>query len=150
MAGILGKIVTGALLDRYKPNWVGGVTLSSAALAFVLLLEDIRTPSLIVVAMVINGYASGTKLQICGYLTTRYAGLKNFGLIFGIMASVISLSSGLGPLLGGISYDAYGNYNAFLVIGMVGSLISGYLIFGLGAYPHWQSSSEYSDTGRAP
>ena len=100
--------------------------------------------------LVINGYASGTKLQICGYLTTRYAGLKNFGLIFGIMASVISLSSGLGPLLGGISYDAYGNYNAFLVIGMVGSLISGYLIFGLGAYPHWQSSSEYSDTGRAP
>jgi predicted MFS family arabinose efflux permease len=149
VAGILGKIVTGALLDRYKPNWVGGVTLSSAALAFVLLLEDIRTPSLIVVAMVINGYASGTKLQICGYLTTRYAGLKNFGLIFSIMASVISLSSGLGPLLGGISYDAYGNYNAFLVIGMVGSLISGYLIFGLGAYPHWQSSSEDSDTGRA-
>jgi hypothetical protein len=31
----------------------------------------------------------------------------------------------------------------------VGSLISGYLIFGLGAYPNWQCSSEDSDTGRA-
>jgi predicted MFS family arabinose efflux permease len=150
VAGIIGKITTGALLDRFKPNWVGGITLSSAAIAFALLLEEIRTPALIVVAMVINGYASGTKLQICGYLTTRYAGLKNFGLIFSVMASAIALSSALGPVLGSFFYDTFGSYNGFLVIGMVGSLISGWLIFGLGKYPDWHAVEQQSVSVKTP
>ena len=33
IAGIVGKLVTGVLLDRYRPNWVGGITLGVAALA---------------------------------------------------------------------------------------------------------------------
>ena len=141
IAGILGKIITGSLLDRFRPNVIGGLTLSSAAIAFFLLMEEVRTPLLIVVAVAINGYASGTKLQICGYLTTRYAGLKNFGLIFSVMASLIALGSGLGPVLGSIFYDLFSSYNPFLLVGVAGSLISGYLIFRLGRYPVWDKES---------
>jgi predicted MFS family arabinose efflux permease len=137
IAGIIGKLVTGWLLDRYNPNWVGGVTLALTAVAFALLLEPVRTPILIVVAMVMNGYSSGTKLQICGYLTTRYGGLRNFGKIFGVMASLIALGTGLGPFFGGLIYDAYGNYTPMLLGGIVGSLISAWLILGLRPYPEW-------------
>ena len=115
--------------------------LVSAAIAFALLLEPLRTPTLIVVAMVIIGYASGTKLQICGYLTTRYGGMRNFGKIFGTMASIIALGTGLGPVLGGFVYDLYGSYAPFLVAGMAGSLLSGLLIFGLGRYPEWEQDA---------
>jgi len=142
VAGIVGKLVTGWLLDRYQPNWVGGGTLASAAVAFALLMGPIRTPTLIVVAMVIIGYASGTKLQICGYLTTRYGGMRNFGKIFGTMASIIALGSGLGPVLGGLVYDMYGSYTPFLLAGIAGSLLSGFLIFGLGRYPVWEQQAE--------
>ena len=31
VAAIVGKLVTGYLLDRYRPNWVGGLTLAAAA-----------------------------------------------------------------------------------------------------------------------
>ena len=141
VAGVAGKLVTGWLLDRYRANLVGGLTLSSAAIAFALLLEPLRTPTLIVVAMVIIGYASGTKLQICGYLTTRYGGMRNFGKIFGTMASIIALGTGLGPVLGGFVYDLYGSYAPFLVVGMAGSLLSGLLIFGLGRYPEWEQDA---------
>ena len=141
VAGVAGKLVTGWLLDRYRANLVGGLTLSSAAIAFALLLEPLRTPTLIVVAMVIIGYASGTKLQICGYLTTRYGGMRNFGKIFGTMASIIALGTGLGPVLGGFVYDLYGSYAPFLVAGMAGSLLSGLLIFGLGRYPEWEQDA---------
>ena len=142
VAGIVGKLVTGWLLDRFQPNWVGGVTLSSAAVAFALLMEPLRSPTLIVVAMVIIGYASGTKLQICGYLTTRYGGMRNFGKIFGTMASIIALGSGLGPVLGGFVYDLYGSYTPFLLAGIAGSLLSGFLIFGLGQYPVWEQEAD--------
>ena len=36
VAGIVGKLVTGMLLDRFRPNWVGGITMSAAALGFAL------------------------------------------------------------------------------------------------------------------
>ncbi len=136
-AGIAGKLITGRLMDRFRANLVGGITLAVAGLGFALLLEPFRTTTLIVVAMLINGYASGTKLQICAYLTSRYAGMKNFGTIFSVMASLIALGSGLGPVLGGIAYDWAGDYTLLLLGGIVASLVSAGLILGLREYPEW-------------
>lgn len=140
IAGIIGKLVTGVLLDRYAPNWVGGLTLASSALAFLLLMGPFHSPALIVVAMIVNGYASGTKLQICGYLTTRFAGMRNFGKIFGIMAAMIALGSGIGPVLAGWVRDFTGDYTAFLAAGVVGALFSGLLIVTMPRYPIWERS----------
>ncbi len=136
-AGIAGKLITGRLLDSFRPNRVGGITLGAASLGFALLLEPLRTPAVILAAMLINGYASGTKLQICAYLTSRYAGMKYFGTIFSIMASLIALGSGLGPVLGGLAYDWHGDYTPLLLAGIAGSLFSAALILGLGPYPDW-------------
>jgi len=139
-SGIAGKLSTGFLIDRYRPNIVGGVILTGAFLGFMLLLPAFATPTLIVIAMLINGFAAGTKLQICAYMTSRYAGLKNFGTIFSIMASLIALASGLGPVLGGIVYDTTGSYTYFLIGGIICSIISGSLIFGLKPYPIWETA----------
>jgi predicted MFS family arabinose efflux permease len=124
LAGVAGKLVTGWLLDRYPARWVGGITLAFTAATFILLLVPNRSMPIIFTAMFINGYAAGTKLQIAGYLTSAYGGMKNFGAIFGTMASLIALGSGLGPLLG-------------LWIGIFGTFFSAFLIFGLPDYPEW-------------
>jgi predicted MFS family arabinose efflux permease len=137
LAGIVGKLVTGVLVDRFRANWVGGITLSFTALAFLLLVNGVRTPALIVIAMLINGYSAGTKLQICSYLTSRYGGLRNFGTIYGFISSLVSLGSALGPLLAGIVYDRTGSYDLFLVAGTVGCLFCGLLIVTLPRYPDW-------------
>jgi predicted MFS family arabinose efflux permease len=137
IAGIVGKLVTGFLIDRYRANWVGGVTLGFTAFAFLLLLNGVRTPAFIVAAMLINGYSAGTKLQICSYLTSRYGGLRNFGTIYGFISSLVSLGSALGPLLAGIVYDRTGGYDLFLVAGTVGCLFCGLLIVTLPRYPDW-------------
>ena len=50
---------------------------------------------------------AGTKIQICNYLTARYAGMRNYGAIFGTMASMIALAGAIGPIIGGIAYGAY-------------------------------------------
>lgn len=140
MAGIAsfaGNVVTGQLLDRYRANWVGGITLGIMALAFALLLDGIRTPTLLFVAMLISGYSAGTKLQICGYLTSRYGGLRNFGAIFGFMGSLIAIGGALGPFLGGVMYDMTGNYTFFVIVGMIGCGIAGLLILSLPRHPVW-------------
>jgi predicted MFS family arabinose efflux permease len=140
LASIAGNVVTGALMDRYRANWVGGITLGIMALAFGLLLDGVRTPVLIFIAMMINGYSAGTKLQICGYLTSRYGGLKNYGAIFGFMGSLIAIGGALGPFLAGLAYDYTGSYNMFVIIGMIGCFLAGLLILTLPRCPEWDTA----------
>lgn len=147
IAGIAGKLITGRMLDTWNPNKVGGYTLGFGSLGFALLLETFGTIGVIVTAMLINGYTSGSKLQICAYLTSRYAGMRYFGTIFSVMASLIALGSGLGPVMGGIAYDWQGNYTLLLLGGIIGSLVSAMLIFGLGPYPDWTDANENEDEG---
>ena len=137
-SGIIGKLVTGWLLDRYRPNWIGGVTLAMTAGAFILLMMPNLTTPMIVTAMVVNGYAAGTKLQICGLLTSRYGGIKNFGKIFGMMATMIAAGSAIGPFFASAVYDFYGNYIPFLWSGVAASLVCGLLIFGLPLPPEFE------------
>lgn len=138
IGGIVGKLVTGFLMDRYAPNWIGGVTMGSAALAFLLLTEPFHSVALITLAMAVNGYASGTKLQIVGYLTSRYAGMRNFGKIFGVMAALIAGGTAVGPVLAARIYDTTGAYDQFLFAGVAASLICGLLVVTLPRYPSFE------------
>jgi len=137
IAGIAGKLMTGHLLDRLRPNWVGGITLAAAALAFLLLIQGIRSPVFIVVAMLVNGYAAGTKTQITGFLTAQYGGMRNFGVIYGVMAALMALAAGVGPTLAGAIYDSSGGYSPFLVLGAAGCLLGGALMISLPRYPEF-------------
>ncbi len=141
IAGITGKLITGWLLDRYAPRWVGSITLAITAIAFALLLMPGVTTPIIILAMLVNGYAAGTKLQIASYLTAAYGGMRNFGAIFGAMASLIAAGSGMGPFVASTVFDAYGHYGPFLIFGVFGSLFSGWLIFGVGDYPAWHKAA---------
>lgn len=131
VAAIVGKTTTGVLMDQFSPGRVGGLVLMAGAVAFALLLWGSHSVGLIMAAIIINGFTAGTKLQICSYLTSRYAGFRHFGVIFGVMASLIALGSGLGPVIGGMFFDVFGDYQWFLVAGFAGSLLSGFIIFGL-------------------
>jgi predicted MFS family arabinose efflux permease len=145
-AGIVGKLVSGVLLDRFQANWVGGLTLGVAALAFLFLIDSVQSPPLIVIAMVVNGYAAGSKLQITSYLTSQYAGLRHFGVIYGAVISLVTFGSGLGPLVAGGVYDATGSYTSFLIAGTIGCFFCGLLILSLPEYPNWTEREEH--TGR--
>jgi predicted MFS family arabinose efflux permease len=136
-AAIGGKLVSGVLLDRFQANWVGGLTLAAAAFAFLFLIDSVQSAPLIVVAMVVNGYAAGSKLQITSYMTSRYAGLRHFGVIYGAVISLVTFGSGLGPLVAGGLFDAAGSYTIFLVAGAIGCVFCGFIIFSLPKYPTW-------------
>ncbi|MFA7586269.1 MAG: MFS transporter [Novosphingobium sp.] len=142
IAGIAGKLITGTLMDRYRPNWVGGATLGATTLAFAFLVDGVASPVVIVVAMLVNGYTAGTKMQICGYLTARYGGLRHFGAIYGGMNSLIVLGTGLGQILAGATFDLTGAYTLFLIVGAVGCAGCGLLLVTLPAYPEWEKPEE--------
>lgn len=137
IAGFMGKLFTGWMSDRWNAGLVGAITLAAPTIGFAMMLEPFRTPTLIVAAMFIIGYSSGAKLQIAGYLTSVYGGMRNFGKIFGVMGTLIAIGSGVGPWAAGKIYDVAGSYTPFIIAGIPASLICGLLIFGLGPYPAW-------------
>lgn len=136
--GIVGKIITGALTDRYRGNLVGGLTMGAAAVAFALLLLDNPTTGIIIVAMLVNGYTAGAKLHIASFLTVRHAGMRNFGKIYGAISSLVALGSGLGPIVAGLVYDFSGSYTLFLTAGAVALAISALLLITLPGYPKFK------------
>lgn len=137
LAGIGGKLITGWLLDRYSARWISSLTFGVTSLSFLLLLLPQAPTWAIVLALMINGYAGGTKLQLVGFLTAAYSGMRQFGAIFGIMASLIAAGSGLGPVLGGWIYDFWQSYTPGLWAGFALTLFSAFLLFRLGPYPEW-------------
>lgn len=139
VAGIVGKLASGLLLDRFRPNWIGALTLGASAFSFGLLLDGLRSPAMIVMAMLINGYTAGTKMQICAFLTAAYGGTRHFGAIYGAMATAVAAGSGLGPMTAGMIYDLAGGYGPFLIAGSLGSIAAGLLLFSLPAYPNWET-----------
>lgn len=140
--GIVGKLVTGVLLDRFRGNLVGGITMGSAAVAFALLLRDSPTTALVIAAMLVNGYTAGAKLHITSYLTVRYAGMRNFGKVYGTISSLVAVGSGLGPIVAGYIYDVSGSYEVFLMAGAVALAFSSLLLLLLPRYPDWTARKE--------
>lgn len=141
VAGIAGKLITGWLVDRFGGDWVGPLVLTAPAAAYMLLLQPTETIVPYVIAMMIIGYTTGAKLQICAYLTVSYAGLRNYGKIFGVMASIIAFAGSIGAVAAGVVYDLFGNYDHILMFGIVSSFICGGLIFRLGHLPDWSSAN---------
>jgi predicted MFS family arabinose efflux permease len=140
IASVTGKLVTGWMMERWDAGLVGSATNFATGLALILLLEPFRTPTTIVIAIMVAGYANGTKLQLCVFLTGIYAGVRNYGKIFGVMASVIAVAGGLGPVVGGAIYDAFGSYDMLVMITIPGSFVAALLMLRLGEYPEWSQA----------
>lgn len=138
-AAICGKLFTGWLLDRAQSSWIPTVSLWLPAVACLLLLDPGWFSGAAVVAAALFGYAVGAYFQIVTYLTTRYAGLKNFGKIFGLMAALMAIGTGIGPVLAGHVFDVTASYRSWLFVAIGFSLVAGVLIFRLGPYPDWEA-----------
>ena len=95
---------------------------------------------MLTVAVLIMGYCSGAGLQTTTYLTSRYAGLKSFGTIFGMIGSAMMLGTSIGPLLAGFLYDAAGSYWLLLALGIPAVLTCALSFVGLGAYPVFEEN----------
>lgn len=135
--GVVGKLVMGWAMQRWDAGIVGGLSIGALGVALVLLLEPLRSSATIVVAMAMIGFAGGAKLQIAAYLTSVYAGARNYGKIFGVMAGVMAVASGLGPVLGGIAFDATSDYSLLVSTGFPCCLLGAGLLMRLGARPVW-------------
>ena len=150
-ASIAGRLGTGLLLDRFHVRLIGGCLYAMPAATCALLLFGTDTSLIALLAAISLGLALGAEVDVLSYATTRYFGLRSYGVLFGIFAALMSVGAGLGPVLGGIIHDRTGGYQLMLIICGVLFLLSSALIFLLKPYPQLATAHDHEAVdGTAP
>jgi predicted MFS family arabinose efflux permease len=111
IAVILGRLLTGYLVDRFHPPRVAALFLIAPVLGCLLLLGDHVTMAVVVMAVACIGLAAGSEVDLVPFLTARYFGLKAYGKVYSWIFIAFYTGVGLGPPLLGHMFDRYGNYD---------------------------------------
>jgi MFS family permease len=131
---LAGQLVTGWLADRVRGSLLPVSSFLLPGIGYALILQGRGTEALIALGVLVSGYGSGAAINITTYLTTRYAGVRHFGKVFGLISSVMGLGAGLGPLIAGRVYDYTGDYTPYLLLGMGVACLASLAVMRLGPY----------------
>lgn len=134
---ILGRLSGGFLLDQFNARLVGAATLLFPIISCALLIQFGGSVPVAAIAIFIFGLAIGAEMDVIAYISARLFGTKNFGALYGIIVSVLSLGNGLGPVLASVVYDFTGSYKLVLWGVIPVSLIGSVLLLSLGPYPEF-------------
>jgi predicted MFS family arabinose efflux permease len=133
LSSLLGRLATGYLLDRFfAPRVAAGAVLIS--LAGVVLLWTGQSPPLLLAGVLCLGASLGAEVDVMGYMTSRYFGLRRFGEIYGWIVAIFSLSSAAGAALMAFSFDAAGSYSPAMAGFAAALAAAAVLVLQLGPY----------------
>lgn len=147
-AVLIGRLVTGALIDRIFAPYVAAVTLFITALGLGALA--LLGPALAIPAAILIGFALGAEVDLIGYLTAAYFGLALYGRLYGLLYSGFTLGVALSPLMISALRDSTGGYPAPLWVcsGLIGLAA---VLFATAPRFDWRRpSSNFPNLGKAP
>jgi len=114
---VIGRLLTGYLIDRIFAPYVLAVVLTFVASGCLALGFGSSTYALW--GAIALGLAVGAEVDLIGYFTAKYFGMKHYGTIYGVMYSIFSLGAIISPVIAGAIWDRTGNYNMALYLAAV-------------------------------
>ena len=80
------------------------------------------------------GLASGTEIDMIGFLTSRYFGMKRFGQLYGYLFASFVIGSAIGPFMMGLAFERLHSYEPALWTFCAFMLLASGAILSLGPY----------------
>ena len=111
VCGLLGRLVTGFLLDRFFGPQISVLFLLTTVVAMQCLCS--AAPAAAFAGASLLGFAAGGESDITPYLISRYFGLGNFSSLYGMAWTAFALGTAVGPVLMGRLYTYAGSYRAW-------------------------------------
>ncbi len=130
---LLGRLVTGWLLDRFFAPRVATMLLVVAALG-AFLLAHAATVGWGLLGASLIGFGMGGEGDVTPYLLVRYFGVRAFSTLYGLTWTAYAIAGAIGPVIMGRAFDATGSYSALLVQLAALTLGAGALMFLLPRY----------------
>ncbi|MBZ9742286.1 MULTISPECIES: MFS transporter [unclassified Mesorhizobium] len=123
LAGLGGRLLYGVLADRLgvKPVLITGLAIQAIVIAAYLSISQLDQFYMLAIVF---GATYGGVMPLYAVLAREYFGQRILGTVFGAATMLSSLGMALGPLAGGMIFDAYASYH-WLFIGSA--------LIGLGA-----------------
>ena len=137
-----GRLIIGAMLDRFWAPTVAVFALICPAIACLLLLDDVNSWNA-AIAILLVGFAAGAEFDIVAFLATKYFGLKAYGKIYGLLYIALFVGAAFAPPIFGMVLDKQGSYRSVLLVFSVAIPVAALSLLALGAYPRVEGSSEH-------
>jgi MFS family permease len=135
IAGIVGKLATGWLMDRFEGRLIGAVGIAFTGIAVSLLLLPGHPSTAILLSMLMLGLGAGASMQTTVQLVSYYAGPAKFGRAFGAISALTSVGAGVGPWAFGEAFSRLGSYTLLLCASVPVSLACAALVLLLDPVP---------------
>ena len=131
---LLGRLASGAALDRFRAQYVAAVAFTISGLGCALLLTS--NPLLVSMASLAIGLTIGAELDIMAYVIARYFGLASFGRLYSLAYGGLICASGASPVLIAL-LSSDGGYANALIVSAIGTILGAViLLFIPSAQPH--------------
>jgi predicted MFS family arabinose efflux permease len=133
-AALIGRWVTGWLLDRFFAPRVAMVLLLVAALG-ALALATAHSAATGFLGASLIGIGMGGEADVTPWLLAKYFGLRSFATLYALTWTVYAVAGAIGPVIMGRAFDATGSYESLLVELAALTAISASLMFLMPRYP---------------
>lgn len=133
LALLVGRLITGWLLDRLSAILIMTALMAGGALAAILYASGPSLP-LAIFCAALTGFVIGSEFDVLSYIIPRYHGRISFGKIYGAIFAVFQLASAIGTYALGASRDSTGSYTTGLYVLAGCSVIAAALFTQLGPY----------------
>ena len=130
---IVGRILSGFLLDRIHARYVAALFFLSPLIGIVVLLVA-GGPREAAAGVMLIGLGLGAEGDLMAFLVSRYLGIRSFGEIYGYFFSIFMLGAGVGPLAMGLWFDRARSYNGMLLFFAGALAIASLPMVRLGTY----------------
>ena len=132
---IIGRLMVGALVDRFWAPGVAACFFLVATLGLLILVGTQVTMATALLVAVMIGLAAGAELDLLAYLTGKYFGPAHYPAIFGLIIAFFTVGAGIAPPLFGMAAQMFQGYRTMLSISIGLLLVSILLFLSLGRYP---------------
>ena len=131
---IIGRLMVGALVDRFWAPGVAACFFLVATLGLLILVGTQVTMATALLVAVMIGLAAGAELDLLAYLTGKYFGPAHYPAIFGLIIAFFTVGAGIAPPLFGMAAQMFQGYGTMLSISIGLLLVSILLFLSLGRY----------------
>jgi predicted MFS family arabinose efflux permease len=145
LATIGGRFVVGWSFDKWFAPYVIAPALLLAAAGLLMMRAD----GLVLLGAACLGVTVGAELDMIGYLSSRYFGLRRQGQITGVFFSLIALGLATGEYGYGVIQTRSGSYDAAIVTAIVLLTSAAALVLTLGRYNYAPAHQSQRPTQRA-
>lgn len=140
---VVGRLAIGALVDRFRPQWMAAIAAVISSAGFVALQAGEPSFALAMAAVFAAGLMNGAEHDLMPFFGVRLFGLRAFGEVYGTLVMVALIGTASGIVGFGRLHDATGGYDIALAIGAAALALAACLFLSLRdrPLPHAQSAA---------